>query len=69
MKISLVFDTEMFGEIGVNIEEQLRLVYVWYTEDITWPREDTLRVLKYISRTRAATYVIRARPCNVVFSI
>ena len=28
MKISLVFDTEMFGGIGVNIEEQLRLVYV-----------------------------------------
>ena len=28
MKISLVFDTVMFGEIGVNIQEQLRLVCV-----------------------------------------
>lgn len=28
MKISLVFNTEMFGEIGVNIQEQLRLVCV-----------------------------------------
>lgn len=43
--------------MGKGVKNNVNGNYVFYIEDVTWPREDTkfsLRVLKHVSRVSAA---------------